>query len=131
MEKDQLKISGMHNGASPTIYKNARKLRGNMTEAEQRLWEFLKSKPSGFKFRRQHPLGIYILDFYCHKLRISIEVDGGYHFTAEQKAKDAERTAYVTNLGITEYRFTNEEILVNLDKSIEFINALLRDAPIP
>jgi very-short-patch-repair endonuclease len=126
MEKDPLKISGMHNGANPTIYKNARKLRDNMTKAEQQLWDYLKSKPFGFKFRRQHPIGNFILDFYCHKLRISIEVDGGYHLTTEQKTKDAERTKYVASLGITEYRFTNEEIIVNLNKTIEVINENLR-----
>jgi very-short-patch-repair endonuclease len=131
MEKDPLKISGMHNGANPTIYKNARKLRDNMTEAEQQLWDYLKSKPLGFKFRRQHPIGNYVLDFYCHKLRISIEVDGGYHLTTEQKNKDSERTAYVASLGIAEYRFTNEEIMVNLNKTIEVINEILSaDTPL-
>jgi very-short-patch-repair endonuclease len=131
MEQDTLKISGMHNGAKAIIYRNAQKLRDNMTEAEQKLWEYLKSKPLGFKFRRQHPIGNYVLDFYCHKLRISIEVDGGYHLTTEQKNKDSERTACVASLGITEYRFTNEEIKVNLDKTIEIINKLLRaDTPL-
>ncbi len=131
MEKDPLKISGMHNGANPIIYKNARKLRDNMTGAEQKLWEYLKSKPSGFKFTRQHPLGNFVLDFYCHKLRISIEVDGGYHLTAEQKNKDSERTAYIASLGITEYRFANEEVIVNLDRTIEIINEILRaDSPL-
>ena len=126
MEKDPLKISGMHNGAKPQFYKNARKLRDTMTEAELKLWGYLRTKPFGKKFRRQHPLGNYILDFYCHKLRISIEVDGGYHRTPEQKAKDVERTAYVKDLGVTEYRFTNEEILNEFDKSVELINEILR-----
>lgn len=128
MEKDPLKISGMHDGAKPSIYENARKLRENMTEAELKLWEFLKGKPSGYKFRRQHPIGRYVLDFYCHKLRISIEIDGGYHIPKEKKIADAERTEYVKSVGITEYRFTNEEILVNFNKSIEILNGILRAA---
>jgi very-short-patch-repair endonuclease len=131
MEEDPLKLSGMHNDAKPEIYKNAAKLRENMTEAELKLWEYLKTKPFGYKFRRQHPFGIFVLDFYCHKLRISIEVDGHYHLYGEQRERDVERTAYVQSLGITEYRFTNEEILDDFDKSIDSINEILRAATPP
>jgi len=120
----------MHDGATPKVFRNAAKLRENMTEPEIRLWEYLKTKPQGYKFRRQHPIAGYILDFYCHQLKLSIEIDGGYHINKEQKDKDAERTAYLNNVGITEYRFTNEEILYQFAKSIEFINAKLRvDTP--
>ena len=90
------------------------------------LWRVWKTKPLGYKFRRQHPIAGHILDFYCHKLRLSIEVDGGYHLKKEQKEKDNERTAYLKSVGITEYRFTNEEILNQFEKSIEFINSKLR-----
>ena len=78
MKNDPLKISGMHDGAIPEIFRNAAKLRANMTETENIIWEFLRTKPSGFKFRRQHPINKYILDFYCHRKRLSIEIDGGY-----------------------------------------------------
>lgn len=129
-ETDPLKISGMHHEAKPEIFRNAAKLRENMTEAELKLWEFVRTKPEGYKFRRQHPIGRYVLDFYCHKLRISIEVDGDSHLTNEQKEKDAERTAYLNSLGITEYRFTNEEVLKDFDKTIEIVNKILRaDTP--
>ncbi len=70
MEKDSLKISGMHDGATPKVSRNAAKLRDNMTESEKKLWEYLKTKPLGFKIRRQRPLAGYILDFYCHKFKI-------------------------------------------------------------
>ncbi|MEM6517631.1 MAG: DUF559 domain-containing protein, partial [Bacteroidota bacterium] len=79
MKKDPLKISGMHDSATPNIFKNAARLRSNMTEPKIKLWDYLKIKPKGFKFRRQHPIAGYVLDFYCHKLRLSIEIDGGYH----------------------------------------------------
>ena len=128
MERDQLKISGMSNGARPKIYRNASKLRENMTKAEQKLWEYLRKKPNGYKFRRQHPMGSFVLDFYCHKLRISIEVDGGYHLSSEQKERDEERTAHLESLGITEYRFTNKEVMSEFDKSIDSINEILRGA---
>lgn len=82
-----------------------------MTESEIKLWELLKAKPLGHKFRRQHPIAGYVLDFYCHKLRLSIELDGEYHLSKEQKAKDADRTSYLNELGITELRYTNHQIL--------------------
>ena len=126
MKIDPLKISGMHDGAKPVTFKNAEELRQNMTKPELMLWEFLKSKPLRYKFRRQHPIGNYVLDFYCHKLRISIEVDGAYHLTQDQKTSDAERTAYLKSVGITEYRFTNEEILQHYDKSVETVKTILR-----
>ena len=121
----------MHDGSTPKVFRNAAKLRENMTKAEIRLWEYLKTKPQGYKFRRQHPIAGYVLDFYCHKLKLSIEVDGGYHLNKEQKVKDIERTAYLNSVGIIEYRFTNQEILNQFDKSIEFINSKLRvDTPL-
>jgi very-short-patch-repair endonuclease len=119
MEKDWLKISGMHDGATPKVFKNAAKLRENMTEPEIKLWDYLKTKPLGYKFRRQHPIAGYVLDFYCHKLRLSIEIDGGYHLKKEQKEKDTQRTEYLKGVGIAEHRFTNEEILSNFKKQLK------------
>ena len=121
----------MHDGASPNVFKNASKLRENMTETEKKLWEYLKTKPMKYKFRRQHPIGGYILDFYCHKLSLSIEIDGGYHLKKEQKEKDKERTNYLSSIGISEIRFTNNEILNNFQQIIERINSILRgDIPL-
>lgn len=87
MKNDDLNTSGMHNGATPSVFKNAAKLRASMTETEIRLRDYLRTKPIGFKFRRQHPISGYVLDFYCHKLRLSIEIDGGYHLQKEQIEK--------------------------------------------
>jgi len=101
-----------------------------MTVAELRLWKYLKTKPEGFKFRRQHPIGCYVLDFYCHKLRLSIELDGAYHLSHSQKLKDAERTSYLTELGIVELRFSNEVIINELESWIEdFCEKLREGAP--
>ncbi|AVR45384.1 hypothetical protein C7S20_08935 [Christiangramia fulva] len=126
MKNDPLKISGIHDGATPGVYRNAARLRENMTEPKIKLCNYLKTKPLGYKFRRQHPIAGYILDFYCHKLRLSVEVDGGYHLKKEQKIKDSQKTEYLKSVGITEYRFTNEEILLEFEKSIELINSKLR-----
>ena len=131
MKNDPLKISGMHDSATPRVYRNAARLRKNMTESETKLWEYLKTKPLGYKFRRQHPIAGYVLDFYCHKLKLSIEIDGGYHLKKEQREIDRERTEYLKSVGITEYRFSNEEILNHFEESIEFINSKLRaDTPL-
>jgi very-short-patch-repair endonuclease len=120
-----LKDVGMHDGAPPGVFRNSIQLRKNMTKAEVKLWEYLKTKPFGYKFRRQHPIYIYILDFYCHKLKISIEVDGGYHNSSEQVVKDNERKNYLENMGITEYRFTNSEVLNQFDDTISKINKII------
>jgi very-short-patch-repair endonuclease len=121
MSKDPLKISGIHDGAPRSIFANARKLRENMTEAETLLWEHLKKKPFGLKFRRQHPINYFILDFYCHKERLSIELDGPYHLDEEQKEKDKERTNYLKGVGIRELRFKNQLIINDFDLVIKTI----------
>ncbi|OBX22078.1 endonuclease domain-containing protein [Gelidibacter algens] len=126
MEKNKLKILGMHDGATPSVFRNAAKLRVSMTETELKLWEYLKIKPLGFKFRRQHPIGGFVLDFYCHKLKLSIEIDGGYHLTKEQTEKDKIRTNYLSEIGISEIRFTNEQVLNKYDNVIENVNSKLR-----
>ena len=102
---------GMHAGAKPELFRFAEQLRVNMTEAEKKLWEFLRLKPEGFKFRRQHPFDRYILDFYCHKAKLAIEIDGKYHDIPEQKKLDETRTIEIENLGLKEIRFTNDEVM--------------------
>ncbi len=73
----------------------------------------------------------YVLDFYCHKLRLSIEIDGSYHLKKEQKEKDEERTEYLKNFGITEMRITNNQVLRKLETVIENINnRLCEDTPL-
>ncbi|MDO1501176.1 endonuclease domain-containing protein [Winogradskyella maritima] len=113
---------GMHFGAPPKIFKNARILRGKMTAEESLLWDYLKTKPYGYKFRRQHPCGLYILDFYCHHIRLSIEIDGDYHLKQEQIVKDLERTQFINDCGIKEIRFTNDDINNNMRRVAEVIN---------
>jgi len=116
----------MHYGATPKVFRNAAKLRKNMTDPKKKVWGYLKTKPMGYKFRRQHPISSFILDFYCHKLRLSIEVDGGYHLTKAQRESDNQRTEYLKSIGITELRFTNQEIENHFDKSVKIIDGILR-----
>lgn len=81
----------MFYGANPLLFAKAKELRNNMTQAEVVLWEYLRTKPSGYKFRRQHPIGIYIADFFCHKLNLAIELDGSIHDLEEVRLNDEER----------------------------------------
>jgi len=105
-------------GASPDVIAKARLLRKSMTPAETVLWEHLRRKAlEGIRFRRQHPVNRFILDFYCHQLRLAIEIDGSVHDLPEQAEYDAGRTAELERLGIAMLRFRNEEIL----QSIEFV----------
>jgi adenine-specific DNA methylase/very-short-patch-repair endonuclease len=94
----------------------ARALRKNMTHAEQLLWQCLRGKQlDSFRFRKQHPIERYVLDFYCPSARLAIEVDGSQHYTSEGRAKDAARTAWLAERGIRVLRFTNQEVLTNLE----------------
>lgn len=108
--------------APPEIFRKAEELRKHMTHAEILLWNYLKQKPNGHKFRRQHPIKYYIADFYCHSLRLIIEVDGSIHKLAEVWEHDIERQKYIEDEGIHFLRFTNEQIEQNLEPVIAVIN---------
>jgi very-short-patch-repair endonuclease len=108
--------NSMYYGAPLGSFIKAAYLRDNMTETEQKLWEILKNgKFLGLKFRRQHPIGLYIADFYCHKLKVVIEVDGEYHKWENQALNDIKRTQDLNDLGIKVIRFNNQDILHNLE----------------
>jgi cyclase len=102
-------------GASNVIFENATQLKRNMTLAESILWGHLKGKQLGVKFRRQHPLGIYIADFYCHEHKIVIELDGSIHNLPEIAQADAQRQLDIESNGIKVLRFTNNQIFNQLE----------------
>lgn len=93
----------------------AKSLRGNLTEAERCLWKRLMLKHLGYMFYRQRPIGEYIVDFYCPKANLVVEVDGGRHFTNSEASNDRLRDAYLKSLGLTVLRFSNSEVLKNTD----------------
>ena len=102
----------MFYNAKPHIFEKAQALRNNMTNSELILWEKLKGKQMlGFRFRPQHPIDIFIADFYCHPLKLVIEVDGGIHKSKNQEEYDIGREAELENWDLKVIRFTNEEIL--------------------
>jgi very-short-patch-repair endonuclease len=92
----------------------ARTLRHNMTEAERRVWQILRSHGmNGYKFRRQVPIGRYIADFACHEARLIVEIDGGQH--DRSSPQEAERSGFLQNEGYRILRFWNNEVLANPD----------------
>jgi len=112
----------MWKGAPPEGFSKAQALRNKMTEAEKILWERIKGKQiKGYKFRSQHPVHIFIVDFYCHKLKLVIELDGKYHETKVQKEKDEERSKLLGEQGLNIIRFTNEEVINRTDSVIKTI----------
>jgi very-short-patch-repair endonuclease len=100
----------MFAGADNLLFKRAADLRKQPTHAEEMLWSYLRTKPLGFKFRRQHPYLNYILDFYCHSLHLVIEVDGSIHEREDVKQNDGIRQQHLEEHGLTILRFTNDEI---------------------
>lgn len=85
------------------------------TEAELYMWEHLRRDNLGVRFRRQHPIGDYIVDFVCIRKNLIIEIDGGYHNILEQKENDEIRTTWLNKNGYNVIRFSNEEILMNIE----------------
>ena len=107
----------MWKGAQPEIFKRAENLRNKPTEAEKLLWEKLKCDPfKQYHFRRQHPIHHFIADFYSHKRQLIIEVDGQYHETEDQQRKDQLRTDLLNFQGLEIIRFSNQEVIENMEK---------------
>lgn len=106
-----------------------RKLRREMPKAEVVLWSFLKGKQRGYKFRRQHSIGPYIVDFYCPARRLVIEVDGETHFTKMQEATDRRREDFFKAHGISCLRFLNTDVLENIRGVVERLDILLAKNP--
>jgi len=104
----------------------AKQLRKSMTDAERVLWRELRSRQlAGNKFRRQQPLGRFIVDFVCFEKRLIIELDGGHHADSAQAAEDARRTAWLEIDGFRVLRFWDHDVLKNIDSvKVAIFNAL-------
>jgi len=108
-------------GAHAKIFENAKALRYNMTPAEEFLWEKLRINNRNIKFRRQHPLGNYIADFYCHQYQLVIELDGSIHQLPEIQIRDQEKQAFLESEGLKVLRFTNQQVFKNSERVLEEI----------
>lgn len=116
----------MFAGGEKTLFKRASQLRGKQTFGEETLWNFLRTKPFGIKFRRQHVYSVYILDFYCHSLKLVIEVDGSIHKVNEVQENDQVRQQQLESNGLTVLRFCNKELKLQPEVVIEKITLYLQ-----
>ncbi len=111
---------------------HAKSLRRNQTDAERKLWHHLRDRRlDGWKFRRQHPAGPYVLDLYCADANLMIEIDGGQHDDDEHRIHDEKRTAYLVSQGLKLMRFWNNEVMENTMGVLEAIRETLGPSPQP
>ena len=111
---------------NPKLKENSRKLRSNMTDAGQILWQRLRRKQiHGVQFYRQKPLLTFIVDFYCPSAKLVVELDGGQHFENEHQAKDGERDALLAALGLRVLRFDNRQALLETDAVLGVIERVV------
>lgn len=123
-----IKNKPVHHRVSKPIRQRAKELRQQQTRAERDLWAVLRAKGlNGFKFRRQHPLGVYIADFYCAKARLIVELDGAVHLVPEQQAQDKQRDTWMQRNGYHVLRFKNDVVSNNLEQVKEQILEKLRE----
>ena len=116
----------MYFGATPDVFKKAKELRKLETDAERILWSKLsRNQILGLQFRRQHPLNRFIADFYCPKLKLVIEVDGNIHDIPDNVEYDKVRSEIMSEFGINVIRFTNDQIMNNIDDVINKIENLI------
>jgi len=111
--------------ASHYIFNNATKNRNNLTESELAFWNEVKGDKLGCRFRRQHPIGEFIADFYCHKYLLVVEIDGEYHDDPDQKRQDLYRTNEIERCGIKIIRFTNYQVLHEIESVITTIKEFI------
>jgi len=134
---EQTVVTGMKEnmfyGAGPLILKRAEELRKNMTSAEKIIWQHIHINEWKLKFRRQHPISNFVVDFYCHPIKLVIEIDGDIHDDEEVKKNDALREKTLVSLGLKILRFNNQEIYKNSKgvlKKIDETIRVLRGSPL-
>jgi imidazole glycerol-phosphate synthase subunit HisF len=116
----------MFYGAGSNIFKNAHDLRNHETVAEKILWKYISKNQVGLKFRRQHPINKYVADFYCHKIKLVIELDGSIHDQRGQREYDENREFELKEFGINILRFSNEDVFNRIDDVLDKINEYIK-----
>lgn len=131
MKKDGLKTN-MFYGAGERTFRAASILRKNTTMAEKVMWKKLRDrKLFRVKFRRQHPVDMFIVDFYCHEIKLAIEIDGGIHNSKVSKEYDSARQNCIECLGLTVIRFSNHEVFFEMDSVLSTIHTYISNLPPP
>ena len=111
----------------PPLLQRAREMRHPQTPAEATLWRGIRDRNLGYKFRRQHPIDHFIIDFYCAQAKLCIEIDGPSHFEAGQKEYDDARTEFLEGLGYKVIRFTNDDVRYNIHAVVDRIVETIKD----
>ncbi len=114
--------TNMHYGALPGIFAYAQQLRKKKTRAEQIIWEFLRKNYREYHFRRQHPLDIYVVDFYSHHLRLVIEIDGLIHSHPDNIIEDQEREEKLKGYSLAILRLNNDRVCCDFESVIDIIH---------
>jgi cyclase len=117
--------------SSPIIFANAKRLRNEPTASEIIFWGLLKQHFADFRFKRQHPVSQYIADFYCHKLRLVVEIDGGIHLSKDAIKNDKLRDEFMNSLNLKIIRFTNDEVCKNGEEVVKKLRELIEKIKIP
>lgn len=124
-----MQTDNMFYGATPEIFEFAKRNRANPTPAEELLWNYLcKNQLDGLRFKRQHPIGQYIADFYCHSVKLVIELDGSIHQLPEIIQNDLEKEDFIKTNGLKIIRFTNQEVYKNIN---DILNKIRESANLP
>lgn len=122
----------MYFGAKPDLFRLAEEMRNNPTEAEKILWKHIrKFRSQGYVFRRQHPIDIFIADFYCHKFKLVVEVDGEVHNNDHSREHDYGRTGELERFGIKVIRFKNEQVIKDQELVIKQILTVIAELSSP
>ena len=120
MDATRMSIYNLTVNSAPDMRARARRLRRDATDAERALWRRLRGKQlEGLKFRRQHAVGRFVLDFYCHECRLAVELDGGQHGEAAHRRRDDTRTAFLERKGVAVLRYSNLEVLQETEAVLE------------
>ncbi|MBK9106663.1 MAG: endonuclease domain-containing protein [Saprospiraceae bacterium] len=117
--------TNMNFGANSVIFGRAKNLRNNQTFAEKLLWSRLRNNQLGVRFRRQHPVANFVVDFFCHTHQLVIEVDGNVHLDKTVQIEDQTKTESLVGLGLTVVRFTNQQVIEDIEMVIAQIKNIL------
>lgn len=113
----------MFYSAPQILFEFAKEKRNKPTETESFLWNYISGNQIyGARFRRQHPVLYFIADFYCHRAKLIIEIDGGYHLEPDQYQYDIDRDEELNLLGLKVLRFSNEQVMFETEKVLQIIN---------
>lgn len=113
----------MFYNAPPILFEFAKEMQNNPTEAESFLWNYIsRDKIQGVRFKRQHPILYFIADFYCHKAKLIVEIDGGYHLEPSQYQYDVNRNMELELLGLKVLRFSNDQVMLETEKVLQIID---------